>query len=153
GFALTAAVFVGASLAGAQSGAKLKQHQHSLVTRSHSALLGLFALDSRLTRARAELAQIRTRVTALRGEQRQVRAELGIVARNLRSSQRLLAQHLRNLYEDGEPNAIAILLGSSSLDDAVTRLNDLEQNARQGQDVVAETRQGRAKLAELADTL
>lgn len=131
----------------------MKQQQRSLSTRSHSALLGLYALDSRLAQARSELARIHARVVALRAEQQQVRAELAIIARNVRVSQRALADHLRALYEEGEPNAIAILLGSNSLDDAVTRLNDLEQNARQGQDAVAKTREGRAKLARLAGTL
>jgi 3D (Asp-Asp-Asp) domain-containing protein len=153
GLALTAAVFISASLAGAQNTGTLKQHQQSLSTRSQSALLGLYALDSRLAQTRADLARIHARVVALRGEQQQVRAELTVVARNLRTSQRVLSSHLRALYEEGEPNAIAILLGSSSLDDAVTRLNDLEQNARQGQDAVKETRQGRERLAQLADTL
>ena len=154
GLALTAAVFIGASsLAGAQNAASLKQQQRSLATRSHGALLGLYALDSRLAQARSELARIHARVVALRAEQRHVRAELTIVSRSLRVSQRVLADHLRALYEEGEPNAIAILLGANSLDDAVTKLNDLEQNARQGQDAVAETRDGQAKLAELADTL
>jgi len=154
GLALTAAVFIGASsLAGAQNTASLKQQQRALSTRSHGALLGLYALDSRLAQARSELSRIHAKVVALRVEQQHVRAELAIVARNLRVSQRVLADHLRALYEEGEPNAIAILLGSNSLDDAVTRLNDLEQNARQGQDAVAEARDGSAKLAELAGTL
>jgi cystine transport system substrate-binding protein len=153
GIALSAAVFVGASLAGAQNTSSLKQHQRTLSARSHSALLGLYALDSRLAQARGELARIHARVVALRSEQQHVRAELTVVARNVRVSQRLLADHLRALYEEGEPNAIAILLGSNSLDDAVSRLNDLEQNARQGQDAVTDTRQGRARLTQLADTL
>lgn len=154
GLALAAAGFIGASsLAGAQNTGSLKQQQQALSARSHSALLGLYALDSRLAQARSELARIHARVMALRATQQRVRAELTVVARNLRVSQRVLADHLRTLYEEGEPNAIAILLGSSSLDDAVTRLNDLEQNARQGQDAVAETREGRAKLAQLAGTL
>jgi 3D (Asp-Asp-Asp) domain-containing protein len=153
GLALSAALLGSASLAGAQSAATLKQHQRSLATRSHTALLDLYALDSRLSQARAELGRIHTRVAALQTEQRQVRTELAIVARNVRVSQSMLAEHLRALYENGEPNALAILLGSSSLDDAVAKLNDLEQNARQGQDAVAQTQQGRAKLAELARAL
>ena len=153
GFAFAFALFIGASLAGAQSTVKLKQNQRVLATKSQSALLGLYALDSRLSQARAELARIRTRVTALRAEQQQIRSDLRIVARNLRVSQRVLGEHLRTLYEQGEPNAIAILLGSSSLDDAVTRLNELDQTARQGANAVTDTQSGRTKLARLADTL
>jgi 3D (Asp-Asp-Asp) domain-containing protein/septal ring factor EnvC (AmiA/AmiB activator) len=153
GLALLAALFVGASLAGAQNTATLQQHQRVLVSRSHSALLGLYALDSRLSRARSELARIHARVTQLRAMQQQVQREVRIVAGNLRVSQRLLATHLRTLYEEGEPNALAILLGSTSLDDAVTRLNDLEQSAQQGQSAVTDTEHGRARLTRLAATL
>jgi 3D (Asp-Asp-Asp) domain-containing protein len=153
GIALTAAVFVGASLAGAQNTAGLQRHQRVLVARSHSALLGLYALDSRLALARTQLARIHARVIALRDEQRQVQREANVVARNVRVSQRLLASHLRTLYEEGEPNALAILLGSSSLDDAVTRLNDLEQSTQQGEAAVTDTERGRAQLVHLATVL
>lgn len=153
GLALSAALLLSASLAGAQNAATLKQHQRALATKSHSALLGLYALDSRLAQARSELARIHARVIALRAERHQVQLQLRVVARNLRDSRQLLGAHLRTLYEEGEPNAIAILLGSSSLDDAVTRLNDLEQSARQSQAAVTDTERGRAKLGELASML
>jgi cystine transport system substrate-binding protein len=153
GLALLAAVFVGASLAGAENTAGLQKHQRVLVARSHSALLGLYALDSRLARANAQLARIHARVVRLRDEQRQVKREANVVARNVRESQRLLASHLRTLYEEGEPNALAILLGSASLEDAVTRLNDLEQSAQQGEAAVTDTQRGHAQLVDLAATL
>ena len=153
GLVLAAAVLLGASLAGAQSTGQLRQQQRALAGRSHGALLGMFALDSRLARARAELARLHARVEDLRVEQRQLRAELNIVARNLRVSQRLLGTQLRALYEEGEPNPIAILLGAESLDEAVTRLNELEQRANQGANAVTEARVGRAKLTELAAKL
>lgn len=153
GIALLAAVFVGASLAGAQNTTGLQQHQRVLVARSHSALLGLYALDSRLAAARTQLARIHARVLALRDEQRQVQSTAKIVARNVHVSQRMLASHLRTLYEEGEPNALAILLGSASLDDAVTRLNALDQSARQGEAAVTSTQHGRAQLAHLASAL
>ena len=150
---VASALFVGATLAGAQSKAKLRQQQRATAGESHSALLGLFALDSRLTRARAELARLDARVDALRTEQRQARLELSVVTQNLRVSQRLLGTHLRTLYEEGEPDAIAILLGSDSLDEAVTRLNELEQAARQGASAVTDTRAGRVRLSQLAAKL
>jgi 3D (Asp-Asp-Asp) domain-containing protein len=153
GLVFAAAVLLGASLAGAQSPAKLREHQRVLAARSHTALLGLYALDSRLAQARSELARIHTRETALAAERERVRLELTVVARNLKVSERMLGNHLRTLYEQSEPNAIAILLGSSSLDDAVTRLNDLERSADQSADTVTDAQNGRAKLSELADVL
>jgi 3D (Asp-Asp-Asp) domain-containing protein len=153
GIALLAAVFVGASLAGAQNTAGLQRHQRVLVARSHSALLGLYALDSRLGAAHTQLARIHARVLALRDEQRQVQSTENIVTHNVRVSQRMLASHLRTLYEEGEPNALAILLGSASLDDAVTRLNELDQSSRQGEAAVTDAQRGRAQLAHLASAL
>jgi cystine transport system substrate-binding protein len=153
GLALAVVVLVGASLAGAQSSARLQQKQRALATRSHSALLGLYAFDSRLAQARGELARIRALEVSLRAQQANLRRELRVVARNLRVSERMLGNHLRTLYEDGEPDAIAILLGSSSLDDAITRLNELEQSARQGANAVTDTQEGRTKLTRLGSVL
>src|SRR5439155_15953283 len=153
GLALASALLRGASVAGAQNSAKLQKQQRVLKARSSTALLGLYALDSRLGQARQELARLRARVRVLRSDQAQVRQELTIVARNLRVSQRVLGNHLRVLYEQGEPNAIAILLDSNSLDDAVTRLNELDQSARQGANAVDEAQTGRTKLARLAAAL
>ena len=153
GLAFAAAVMLGASLAGAQGTAKLRQHQRVLATRSHTALLGLYALDSRLAQARSELVRIHALADRLRIEQEQVRQELTVVGRNVKVSQRVLGEHLRTLYEEGEPSAIAILLGSASLEDAVTRLNDLEQSTNQGASAVTDTKNGRTKLARLAGLL
>jgi len=153
GIALLAALLLSASLAGAENTRTLRQHQRALATRSQSSLLGLYALDSRLAQARAELDRIRAHVAALRAERSQVASQVRIVGRNLRVSQRLLGAHLRTLYEEGEPNALAILLGSASLDDAVTRLNDLDQSARQSHAAVSDTQHGRAQLGRLAETL
>jgi 3D (Asp-Asp-Asp) domain-containing protein/peptidoglycan hydrolase CwlO-like protein len=153
GLALTTALLLGVSLAGAQNSAQLRTHQRVLASKSHTALLGLYALDSRLSAARIELARIHTRVTNLRDEEQQVRQEAAVVAENLRRSQRQLADHLRRLYEQDQPNALAILLGAKSLDDAVTQLNALEQTAKQGADAATSAQDGRATLERLAARL
>jgi 3D (Asp-Asp-Asp) domain-containing protein/peptidoglycan hydrolase CwlO-like protein len=153
GLALVSALLLSASLAGAQNAVSLKRQQSALGTKSRSALLGLYSLDSRLAQARGELTRIHTHVVELRAERVQIAQQLQVVASNMRVSQRLLGDHLRTLYEDGEPNAIAILLGSSSLDDAVTRLNDLDQSAHESEAAVTDTQHGRAQLTRLATTL
>jgi len=151
---LADAVLLGIFLPGAE-GARPKKpslrHQRAgLVARSHTALLGLYALDSRLVQARSELAGLRGRAEALRVERNRVQQEVDVVTGNLKTSQRLLGDRLRLLYEEGEPDAIAILLGATSLDDAVTRLDELERSARQGAQAASDARDGRAKLQGLA---
>jgi 3D (Asp-Asp-Asp) domain-containing protein len=103
--------------------------------------------------ARAELSRLKARVDALRLEHRRVQGEAAIVKGNLRASERLLGDRLRALYEEGEPDAIAVLLGATSLDDAVTRLDELERSARQGARAATDARDGRAKLRNLATEL
>jgi 3D (Asp-Asp-Asp) domain-containing protein len=146
--------FPGAEGARAQErGDDLRQQQADLSARSHTALLGLYALDSRLAQAKTELARIRARTDAFRAELRGVRREEAIVEGNLRASQRLLGDRLRTLYANGEPDAIAVLLGASSLDEAVTRLEELERSARVGAQAATDARDGRAKLRALAAKL
>ena len=159
GLALAVALVLGASLrapegAGAgKSARELRQARESLANRSHSALLSLYALDSRLEQARNELAQLHARVESLRAERRQLQADIEIVGHNLAASRRLLATHLRTLYQHGEPDPLAVLLGAESLDDAVERLDALEVSSRQGTQAIADSRAGRAKLQRLAQAL
>jgi cystine transport system substrate-binding protein len=113
-------------------------------------LLSLYALDSRLARARNELAGLRNRDQGLRLERERVQQEIDVVAGTLKASQRLLGDRLRALYEEGEPDGIAVLLGATSLDDAVTQLDELERSARQGAQAARDARDGRTKLQGLA---
>lgn len=160
GLVLTVGLLLGASLAGAQgAGPKkssdddLRRQQSGLSARSHTALLSLYALDSRLVQARSELERLRGRVEALRREQQLVQRQVGVIEGNLNTSQRLLGERLRTLYVEGEPDAIAVLLGATSLDDAVTRLDELERSAHQGARAAEDARGGRAELRRLAAAL
>lgn len=159
GLALVLALLLGASLSGARGAGPQKQaddlrrQQSGLSGRSQAALLGLYALDSRLSQARAELTRLRGRLEALRLERQRVQRELRIVEGNLHASQRLLGDRLRLLYEEGEPDAIAVLLGATSLDSAVARLEELERSAQQGARAATDARDGRAKLRGLVQVL
>jgi peptidoglycan DL-endopeptidase CwlO len=159
GLAVAAGFVLGVALSGAQSAGPQKRaddlhrKQTGLEARSHQALLGLYALDSRLVAARGELSRLRGKVAALRHEQDLVRRELEVVRANLQVSERLLGDRLRLLYEEGEPDAMAVLLGSTSLDDAVTRLDELERSARQGAQAAEDARDGREQLHRLSAAL
>jgi cystine transport system substrate-binding protein len=148
-----------ASLTGArgagpkENAGELQQRAAGLSARSHEALLGLYALDSQLSAAHTRLQLLRDRLDALQREQRVTRREAAIVRGNMLISQERLAAHLRVLYEEGEPDAIAVMLGASSLDDALTRLEELEQSAHQGARAAAEAENGRARLARLGRVL
>ena len=160
GLLVGAGLLLCAALTGAQ-GAKppqqganeLRREQTGLASRSQTALLGLYALDSRLAQARSGLERLRGRVEALRREQQLVRRQVAIVEGNLDASQRLLGDRLRALYEEGQPDAIAILLGARSLDDAVSRLDEIERTAHVGARAASDARDGREQLTRLAAAL
>ena len=131
----------------------LRSQQMTLGTRSHAALMSLYSLDSRLTQARAQLASLRTRATEIRGEQARVAHEEAIARGVWQRSVSELGAHLRTLYEQGQPDAIAILVGATSIDDAVTRLDELQRSARLSRQTIAQTQAAQRSLARLRRTL
>jgi 3D (Asp-Asp-Asp) domain-containing protein len=159
GLVLAIGLLLGVSLPGADGAGPqartndLRQQQSGLSARSHQALLSLYALDFRLVAARSRLERLRGRVEALQREQELVRRQVTIVVGNLRASERLLGDRLRTLYEEGEPDAIAVLLGATSLDDAVVRLDQLERSAHQGARAATDAKDGRAELSRLSAAL
>jgi len=153
GLLLGAASVVAQGAKSQQGADELTRQQSALSARSHRALLSLYALDSRLAQARSELERLTGRLEALRRELELVQRQVEVVGGNLRASQRLLGDRLRRLYEEDQPHAIAVILGARSLDDAVTRLDELERTAHQGARAAADAREGREQLRRLAAAL
>jgi 3D (Asp-Asp-Asp) domain-containing protein/peptidoglycan hydrolase CwlO-like protein len=149
-----------ATVGGAETPAKLQQRadalRHantSIAARSHTALLGLYSLDSQLDRAEARLTALRSEAARIALSRDTVRHRLGIASRDLRISQRELALRLRSLYEQPGEDPLAIILGAQSLDEAITSLDDLNRAALQNKRVAAESQQAQLSLAGLADKL
>jgi cystine transport system substrate-binding protein len=137
----------------ARPGESLRREARTLDTRAHRALLDLYALDSRLHTARAQLASLEARAAALRREQATLRQQVAATRHTLASSQRELAQNLSLLYKQGDVNELAVMLGAQSLDEALTRIDDLNRVADASEQVVEVTTQARTQLAELSETL
>lgn len=125
----------------------LRGKQQSIAARSHAVLLSLFSLDSELAQARSRLAALQTEATALRAEQAQAQREQSIAEQAWRKSVNALGDQLRARYEQGEPDAISIILGASSVDDAMTRLDALERTARVDRQTVNQARGAQRALA------
>jgi len=158
--ALTAvcAFLVAALPAGIGAGAtgqatNLRGQQASLESRSRAAVLGLYSLDTQLARARAQLASLRARAAAVERQRAEAAAEIAVARGVLHESQAQLASRLRTLYEEGEPDAIAVLLGATSLQEAVSRLDELERSAHLNREAIDESSAARKHLAALAADL
>jgi peptidoglycan DL-endopeptidase CwlO len=128
----------------------LRGEQASYAARARAALLSLYSLDARLARARAELTSLRAQAAQVERDRARVAHERAVARGVLHKSRERLATRLRALYEEGEPpDAIAVLLGSASLSDALSRLDDLERTAVLDRQAAADSRAARARLASL----
>jgi cystine transport system substrate-binding protein len=131
----------------------LRAQNASLGTRIHAALLNLYSLDAQLTQSRAREAALLAQADDVRNQLAQVGRERDIAEHAWRVSVTALSSRLRTLYEDGQPDAVAVLLGATSIDDALTRLDDLARTARTNRDAIVQTRHARGVLKRLQTEL
>ncbi len=153
---LALAVVSGAAAAGpgVQQASTLRTAASVLDTRAHHALLDLYALDTQLQTARARLAALRTESAQLRTQQIQLAQQLSATQHTLKTSRRRLGENLRTLYEQGDTNdALAVMLGSKSLDDAVTTIDALSRFADESRQVVDVTNAAQLRLGRLRATI
>ncbi len=109
-----------------------------LAHAERSALLDLYALESELSGARTDLALVDARAASLALQQSRLLRQRAAVALSLATARRQLGQTIRTLYKHGEPDPVAIILGASSFDDAVARLDDLNRAARANRRLIAD---------------
>ena len=149
GIALIGAVPValGADAADLRSQAdRLRDRASSFGTQRSPALLNLYALESELDSARTAVASLDARRTTLAREHASTRRRLAVAKRAAAVSHRRLEQLLRKLYADGGVDPLAIVLGSASLDEALTGLETLERAAAANRRILDRARATRVHL-------
>src|SRR5215212_11938923 len=124
----------------------LRREDASLAAQSHTALLSLYSLEARLGAARARLGALEAQELRLRAERASLGRQLAVAHAGVEISQRRLAARLRLLYEQGDVTAIEVLLGSKTLDDAVTGLDDLGRAAALDERVLAQVKSAKLQL-------
>ena len=110
-------------------------------------------LEARLAATRARLVRLRGQAEALARKQAEARLSLRIARGGLRISQRRLADRVRALYEQGQPEPLAVILGAESLDDAVTGVEHLTRMADEDRLYVHRARSARKKLISVTAAL
>ena len=131
----------------------LRAANATLAAGARSAVAELAAIESRLERTRAELASFRARTAQVRARRQAVREELGIANSSLRAVQRALARRLQTIYEQGETDTLAVLLGSRSLDEMLSALETLDLTATQDERLLQRARSASRHLSALERTL
>lgn len=144
---LAVAVLAGGAAGSPPGAADLRKQEARTEARHRAAVLSLFSLETQLTRARDRLAAVRARSSVVRREGASVRLQLSVAQRALRVSERQLGARLRALYMAGDEDPIAVILGSSSLDEMMTALDGIARAAEQNRSVIVQTRSARSKLA------
>ncbi|HEY7604539.1 MAG TPA: 3D domain-containing protein [Gaiellaceae bacterium] len=134
---------------------QLQEKQAALAAESRAALVQLYGLESRLAQARSDLARVQARAASLARAQESVRHRVRAAKRTTAAAEHRLGDQLRYLYEQGEPDPIAVVLGATSLQEAIDGLDAVRRAARATQSVLEEARTARSRLAsvrhELAD--
>jgi 3D (Asp-Asp-Asp) domain-containing protein/septal ring factor EnvC (AmiA/AmiB activator) len=155
-----AAVAVALPASGAGSGSSLRDQARQLTeengaiaSHSRSAILTLYALDSRLERVHAQLASLRSQSAAVERRRLETRRELAVAKQVFTASQRNLAERLRTVYEQGDSDPLAIVLGAKSLDDALSAMETVKAAAATDRRIVAEARESRARYQALQQRL
>jgi 3D (Asp-Asp-Asp) domain-containing protein len=125
-----------------------------LDTKTHQALLSLYALDSQVQAWRYRVASLGAAAADLRHQRSLLRRRLGIARSSLGVAQRQLAANIRTLYEQGNVDPVAVMFGAASLSKGLRRLDDLKRISDESGKIVAATRAARGRLirtrAELA---
>ena len=115
----------------AENAPALANRAASLGRTESAALLELYAAESALARARADAARLAERSNELARTEESLQLRTEIVRRSLRASQERVATLLRELYIQGEPDPISVILGATSLDEAVAGIEGLTRATAQ----------------------
>jgi len=117
-----------------------------LDTRTHQALLSLYALDSQLQSWHAQLGFLQRTAASLRRQRASLRDELDAARASLKTGLHQLALELRALYEGGNVDPVAVVLGAKSLSTGLRQLDDLSRVASQSRQLVAATAEAHRRL-------
>jgi peptidoglycan DL-endopeptidase CwlO len=136
-----------------QQAQQLTQENSAIASHSRAAVLTLYALDSKLTQAQGRLAAVRAQAAAVDRQAAETRRELRIARGVLTASQVDLAARLRALYEQGDSDPLAVVLGAKTLDDALTAMQTANAAAATDRAIVARARASRDRYVALRDRL
>ena len=131
----------------AQTGPSLAKQAGALRASESSALLQLYAAEAALARAQDEQARLEARSNDLAQAEADATLRTEIVRRSLDASQRRVAALLRELYIQGEPDPIAVILGATSLDEVMTGIEGLSRATAQNQRLAREAAEKGERLS------
>jgi cystine transport system substrate-binding protein len=150
---VTAATVAADSTSPRDHASTLTQQNADLAARSRGVVLELYSLDARLERERARLVTLRIRTAEVKGQLAAAHQRLRVAEHTLKASERSLASRLALLYEQGDNDPLAVVLGATSIADALGNLDSLDRIADQDRVVIDQTRQAKHAATALSRKL
>ena len=132
---------------------ELTQQNQNLAAQSRGVVLELYSLDSQLAREQARLVDLRVRTAAVKADLAVARTQLRVARRTQSKAERSLAQRLALLYEQGDSDPLAVVLGATSVADALGNLESMNRIADQDRIVIEQTRGAKRTATRLARKL
>jgi 3D (Asp-Asp-Asp) domain-containing protein len=136
----------GGAAAPAGGAAELRQQDASLAARERTATQELYSLEAQLAAARARLGQLTDQREEAEARLTRLRIELDVAWQSAYIAEEHLGARIRQLYQQGQLDPVAILLGAESLDEAIGGLDGLRSIASGDRDLLSKVRQARADL-------
>jgi len=127
----------------------LRARQAALARTQRAALLDLYSLETRLARSRSTLQILQARSATIERKRATTHRLAQAVRHSVATARKQLAQTIRTLYKQGQPDAVAILLGATSVDQAIAGLDDLRRAARANRQLIARLRGMETRLRTL----
>jgi 3D (Asp-Asp-Asp) domain-containing protein len=129
--------------------ASLQADDAQLAANSRAAVLDLYSIEERLVEAQGRLTALRAQTATLRQQKADLGREFRLARLDTRLSQFRLASRIRLLYEQGTASSLDILMGSSSIDDALTQLDDYDRVTQSDADVLGQVKSASHRLLRL----
>ncbi len=124
----------------------LEEQNQTLVALEENALLELFALESDLANAEQRASTLTDRLAALEEERASAKAQHAAAEKARNSAQQQLADQLTALYVQGDIDPLEILLGSESLTDAISAIDEINRLAELNDDIIRDAQETEATL-------
>jgi 3D (Asp-Asp-Asp) domain-containing protein len=131
----------------------LRSENAALGSKAQATWLSSVSLGTRIDQTRTALVRLHARTEAISARRADAQESLRLARHTLRVSEARLATRLRVLYEQGDRDPLAVLVDSSSFDDAINRLENLRRIAGQDRSVIAQAKAARGRLVEATKRL
>jgi peptidoglycan DL-endopeptidase CwlO len=125
---------------------ELRNENSALAGQARATWLSSVTLSTRLEQNRAAVVRFRARAEAISAQRAEAEQSLRLARRTVKVSQRRLADRLRLLYEQGPTDPMAVLVGATSVDDAINGIENLHRVAGLDRQVIDGAKDAQAHL-------